>query len=167
MQRPPLLLRASDLAFRSLFSSIFLVAGLGHFVQRDRMVERLLAAPLGHLAQAVAPAPLLITLTGIVLVVAGLGLLLGLQARLCALALAAVLVPITVTVHVGDPAHVGPLFKNVALLGGLLHFAARGAGAFSLEARFRSAAPGTRPAAADAGRGAVAGACPGAASGRR
>ena len=53
--------------------------------------------------------------------------------------LIATLVPITITVHLGDFMATGALFKNIALIGGLLHFAVRGAGAYSLDAR-RSAA---------------------------
>jgi putative oxidoreductase len=47
--------------------------------------------------------------------------------------LIAVLVPITVTVDVGHTSALGPLFKNLALFGGLIHFAARGPGSFSVE----------------------------------
>ena len=62
----------------------------------------------------------------------GLALALGWWARPAAWGLFAILIPITITTHVGDPGHVGPLFKNVALMGGLIHFGVRGPGAFAL-----------------------------------
>lgn len=48
--------------------------------------------------------------------------------------LIAVLLPITLTVQVGSAEGSGPLFKNIALLGGLIHFAANGAGSFAVDA---------------------------------
>lgn len=129
---------ATDLTFRVLFTAIFVVAGLGHLLRPAAMVERLLAAPLAPLATAVAPAPVLIALTGVVLLLGGTALLLGFWTRGAALALIVVLVPITVVVDLGDPQQIGPLFKNVALLGGLIHFLADGPGACALDAWLHS-----------------------------
>ncbi len=125
----------SDLAFRGLFSLIFVVAGLGHFGQADVMLARLEAAPLGYLATLLGPPEVLMRLSGAALVVGGAALATGYRTALAAAGLLLVLIPITITTHVGDPSHVGPLFKNVALMGGLLHFVVRGPGAYALDGR--------------------------------
>ena len=122
-----------DVGFRTLFSLIFVVAGMGHFGQHDFMLERLAAAPFGHGLAASSLGSISIWGSGVVLVVGGLCLALGVYGRTSAILLAVVLLPITVTVHLANPGHVGPLFKNIALLGGLLHFAGYGTGAWSLK----------------------------------
>jgi len=64
------------------------------------------------------------------LVIGGVGLFAGVSTLLIA-----VLLPIT---YVGSAESVGPIFKNVALLGALGHFWAHGAGGFSVDAARRS-----------------------------
>jgi putative oxidoreductase len=122
----------ADLCFRILFSLIFIVAGLGHFGQRAEMLSRLEAAPLGNAIDRSGLAEPAMIASGVVLIVGGILLALGLFTRWAAIALFVALVPITLTVHVANPGHAGPLFKNVALLGGLIHFSVNGPGAMSL-----------------------------------
>lgn len=72
-------------------------------------------------------------------------LALGWMTRVSALVLFVTLIPVTVAIHVvPDTAHVGPLFKNVAILGALLLVWSRGPGAFALDnlARAKRKPPG-------------------------
>jgi len=113
---------------RVLFSLVFVAGGMQHLMATDAVLERLAAARLGFLAGAVAPPQLLVIASGVVLVGAGLALLANLRVRLAAVVLAVVLVPISVTALAGTPGEMGPLMKNLALLGGLLQIVARSGG---------------------------------------
>lgn len=115
-----------------MLSLIFLVAGTGHLLNTGHIVQRLLDAELGWLATAIAPARPLVLLAGVALLVGGAGLLLGYQTRRVAVMLIMVVLPITITVQIGR-ATLGPLFKNVAIMGALLFFATHGAAAYSLD----------------------------------
>lgn len=119
-------------AFRLLTSSIFVVAGLQHLLRPDVVAARLAAAPMAHLVTGLAPPRLLVLLAGYALLAGGLALALGVATRAAAIGLALVLVPITLTVQVGGES-MGPLFKNVALLGSLLLLFTHGAGRFSID----------------------------------
>lgn len=117
---------AADTIFRVLFSLIFVTAGVNHVLQPATVATRLRAAPLASLLTSFAPAEVLVVATGVALLAGGVALLVGAHTRIAALVLAACLVPITVTIQLA-PGQMGPLFKNVALLGGLAHFAIAGA----------------------------------------
>lgn len=125
--------RLTSLVFRVFTSLIFIVAGAQHLAHPDAVTARLVSAPFGHWATAVASPRLLVLLTGGVLLAAGVALLLGLATRMSSLLLIAVLIPITFTVQVGADS-LGPLFKNVAILGALFHFGVVGGGQFSVDA---------------------------------
>ena len=56
------------------------------------------------------------------MVAAGFLFLIGYKTKWAAITLMMVLVPITLTVQVGQITTLGPLFKNIAILGGLLFF---------------------------------------------
>lgn len=115
-----------ELGFRVATSLIFVVAGGGHLVRTDRMIEKLTEAPLGRRLADLGVAEPLMLASGLVLLVGGLALALGYRTRQAALLLLGVLVPITITAHVGHGSDPGPLLKNVALIGSLAHFAALG-----------------------------------------
>ena len=67
----------------------------------------------------------LLWLSGAAFVVFGLLLMFGRLRRLSALILFVTLVPVTLAIHIA-PGHVGPLFKNVAILGALMLVYGRG-----------------------------------------
>jgi putative oxidoreductase len=134
--------RLSDFAFRSLFSVIFVVAGLGHFGQHEVMLARMQESPWLELVSALGSPSLMLYASGASLVAGGAALLAGFQTRWAALLLFLTLVPITITVHLA-PGHTGPLLKNVALLGGLIHFAVRGPGAIAIDRTVRPHRGGT------------------------
>lgn len=123
----------SEAIFRMLLSLIFLVAAGNHLLSSEKIVQRLEAAPFANLATALAPAELLVHLAGVALFVGGLGLITGTLTRVAAIGLICVLIPITITVQL-SPASLGPLFKNVAILGGLIYFAVNGAACVSVDA---------------------------------
>ena len=124
----------SDVAFRVMFSLIFIVGGLGHFGKADLMTNRFEASPWADLVSSIGDPQLMLSLSGVILVVGGVLLLLGYKTHLAALGLFITLVPITFVIHIA-PGHVGPLLKNIALLGGLIHFYIRGAGAYSIDSK--------------------------------
>ena len=74
------------------------------------------------LISLVIPNELLVILSGITMLVAGSAFLIGFKTRWAAVILLAVLIPITITIQVGQANTLGPLFKNVAIMGGLLFF---------------------------------------------
>lgn len=113
-----------ELTFRVLFSLIFIVAGYGHIMNPEKIVTRLLKAPGADLVIQFADPKLMVLLTGVILFSGGIALLFGLWTRLAALTLIGVLIPITLSVQVGAQ-ELGPLFKNIALFGGLIYFAFR------------------------------------------
>lgn len=121
--------------FRILTSLIFVIGGLGHFGQHTEMLERISESPWRGMVARIGDPSMLLWLSGAAFVVAGITLAAGWMTRISSIVLFVTLVPITLAIHLA-PGHVGPLFKNIAILGALTYFWANGAGAFSLE-RFR------------------------------
>lgn len=124
--------KISWLILRVLGSGIFLLAGISHVTGVNRTAARLEEAPFGSVVTSVASAELLVILSGIALLGGGLLFLLGYKTRYAALLLAVVLVPITLTVQVSMYS-LGPLFKNIAIMGILIFFIVNGAFNYSID----------------------------------
>jgi putative oxidoreductase len=115
-------------AARVLLAALFLVSG----------VEKVFAPAMiqGYIASAGLPLPSLVYVITIVIEVgAGALLLVGFRTRLMAGVLAAFTVAAALIFHraLGDPNQFVHFLKNLAIAGGLVHIAAVGAGAFSLD----------------------------------
>lgn len=117
-----LISRRSIQVLRTLVSGIFLVAGANHLLNIQKTANRIEEANFKGIAHFFGEPQLLIVLSGIVMVGAGFMFLIGYKTKWAAILLMAVLIPITLTVQVGQITTLGPLFKNIAILGGLLFF---------------------------------------------
>lgn len=107
---------------RIMVSGIFLVAGFSHLLEVEKTVTRIESAHFQGFANFFGNLELLVILSGIAMLVGGISLLIGLKTRWAAIVLLAVLIPISITIQIGQIDTLGPLFKNLAIAGGLLFF---------------------------------------------
>lgn len=107
---------------RILVSGIFLVAGLNHLIEIEKTVSRIEAAQFKGFAAIFGNIELLVILSGIAMLIAGFSFMIGFKTRWAAIVLLAILIPISITIQVGQITTLGPLFKNIAIAGGLLFF---------------------------------------------
>lgn len=112
----------SVVILRIMLSLIFIVASMSHFFNTEKTVSRIENANMGFIGNLLGPPEIAVILSGVVMLIAGVALLIGYKTRIAALILIAVLIPITITIQIGQVASLGPLFKNIAILGGLLFF---------------------------------------------
>ncbi len=112
----------SVLFLRIMVSGIFLIAGFNHLVNTDKAVNRILQANFKGFAFFFGDPLALVVISGITMLIAGISFLAGFKTRWAAIVLIAILIPITLTIQVGQLSTVGPFFKNIAILGGLLFF---------------------------------------------
>jgi putative oxidoreductase len=117
-----LISRRSIQLLRILVSGIFLVAGFNHLLNIEKTAKRIEQASFKGIAYFFGEPQWLIIISGIVMLTAGFIFLIGYKTKWAAIVLMAVLIPITLTVQVGQITTLGPLFKNIAILGGLLFF---------------------------------------------
>ena len=86
------------------------------------VAERIHAAALNGFATYFGDPYVLGLVSGYVLIIGGMALLMGIYTRWAAASLFLVLVPITITIQLGNGLMHGPLWKNIALFGGLIFF---------------------------------------------
>jgi len=108
--------------FRVMLSGIFLVASLSHLFNIEKTLQKLDQARFKGIAYLFGDPTIMIIVSGIAMLLAGLSLMAGFKIKWAAILLAACLIPITITVQVGQMTSLGPLFKNIAIFGGLLFF---------------------------------------------
>jgi putative oxidoreductase len=121
---------------RILLSVIFLKSGI------DKVLDPIPTQQ--YMATQGLPFPgVLLAATIIVLLIGGLSILLGYQARLGALLLIGFLIPATLIFHTNFPEEESDFFKNLGLMGGLFMIVAYGSGRYSFDARSRPV-PSTR-----------------------
>lgn len=107
---------------RIMVSAIFLTAGFNHLVEVEKTVQRIEMAQFKGFANFFGNLEFLVILSGIVMLIAGICFLIGFKTRWAAIVLLLTLIPITITIQIGQMNSLGPLFKNVAIAGGLLFF---------------------------------------------
>lgn len=112
----------SVLIFRIFLSGIFITAGITHLIKPDQIAIRIESAAYQFFASFIGDPHLLGLLAGYTLLIGGIAFLLGIFTRWSALTLFLVLIPITITIQLGNGLFHGPLWKNVALFGGLIFF---------------------------------------------
>ena len=114
--------RNSVTVFRILLSLIFIVASINHLFNVEKVIGKIDQARFKELAFMLGNPEFSVVASGVVMLIAGIALMIGFNTKYAALILALVLVPITITIQVGQMSTIGPLFKNVAIFGGLIFF---------------------------------------------
>lgn len=114
--------RLSIQLLRIMVSGIFLVAGINHLVDVEKTTQRIEMAQFKGFAMFFGTLEILVILSGIAMIIAGISFMIGYKTRWAAMVLLVILIPISITVQLGQLTTLGPLFKNVAIAGGLLFF---------------------------------------------
>ena len=107
---------------RVMLSGIFLVAGINHVAVPGGVAKRLMSSSMYKFFPGFLNSEILVIAVGVGLLIGGISLLSNKFARQAAMLLLILLVPITVSVQLQGIETMGPLFKNIAIAGGLLFF---------------------------------------------
>lgn len=122
----------SILILRIAVTGIFINAGISHLVNTSKTVARLQQSPIEELLEKFLSLESQVLMSGYAMIIFGITFLLGIYTRWSALILFLILVPITLTIQSDAVLLHGPLWKNVAIGGGLLFFILNKTRAYSL-----------------------------------
>ena len=112
--------KSNFILFRALTSLIFIHAGLNHFLNAGKIINRLSKSYLYEMIPNENLFKSAIMLSGFIMIAGGFSLLIGFMQRKVALALLLMLIPITLAVQLDNLNDLGPFFKNVAIIGSLI-----------------------------------------------
>lgn len=107
---------------RIMVSGIFLIAGLNHILFPKNVANRLMETTVYKNALFFVNAEILVIATGTGLLIGGILFAFNRFTQVAAIVLLALLIVITISVQFEGWHTSGPLFKNVAIAGGLLFF---------------------------------------------
>lgn len=112
----------SILVLRIAVSGIFIAAGINHLQKPQGVAKRILEAPSGEFLSSIVDPHFLALSSGVLLLLFGITFLLGIYTRISAIALVLLLIPITLTIQINGGILFEPLWKNIAIFGGLSFF---------------------------------------------
>src|SRR5690625_7556933 len=108
--------KSSIYILRIAVSGIFLVASISHLTNVDGTIARIENAPMKGFALFFGDPRILVILSGIAMLIAGISFLIGYKTRWSAIVLFAILLPITLNIHVGQMCCMGTIFKSIAII---------------------------------------------------
>lgn len=114
--------KRSITVLRVMLSGIFLVAGINHVLFPKMVASRLVESSIYKNILFIVNAKTLVIATGVGLLIGGLFFIANRYTGIAAMVLLALLIPITISVQLEGWHTSGPLFKNIAIAGGLLFF---------------------------------------------
>jgi putative oxidoreductase len=114
-------------------ATIFLLSGIGKFLDYDNVAGFMASKELGYI-------PVLLICAALIEIAGALGLIVGLKTRWVAALLFLYLIPVTILIHNFWQADAAAFemqrinfLKNLAIMGGLLYVVANGAGRFAMD----------------------------------
>ena len=114
--------KRSITVLRVMLSGIFLVSGINHVLFPKMVASRLVESFIYKNILTIVNAETLVIATGVGLLIGGLFFIANRYTGIAAMVLLALLIPITISVQLEGWRTSGPLFKNIAIAGGLLFF---------------------------------------------